>query len=82
VIEDSYSDEAVFMNAIRITRFLENGSLVLKNLHLTETINNKSSTIKVRLKDIPSAIQEKFGITADIVERAVGHFKELKDIYG
>jgi len=81
VIEDSYSDEALFMNAIRITRFLENGSLVLKNLYLTETINNKSSTIKILLKDMPAIIQEKFGMPADIVERAVGHFKDLKNIY-
>jgi hypothetical protein len=69
------------MNAIRITKFLENGSLVLKNLHLTETINNKSSTIKILLKDMPAIIQEKFGMPADIVERAVGHFKDLKNIY-
>lgn len=69
------------MNAIRITRFLESGSLVLKNLHLTETINNKSSTIKILLKDMPAIIQEKFGMPADIVERAVGHFKDLKSIY-
>jgi len=69
------------MNAIRITRFLENGSLVLKNLSLTETINNQSSTIKILLKDIPSIIQEKFGLPMDVVENAVGHFKELKEIY-
>lgn len=82
VIKESYADDAVFMNAIRITRFLENGSLVLKNLSLTETVNQQSSTIKILLKDIPSIIQEKFGLPMDVVENAVGHFKELKDIYG
>lgn len=81
VIKESYADDAIFMNAIRITRFLENGSLVLKNLSLTETINNQSSTIKILLKDIPSIIQEKFGLPMDVVENAVGHFKELKEIY-
>jgi hypothetical protein len=33
-------------------------------------------------KDIPSIIHEKFGMPADVVYKAVGHFKELRDIYG
>jgi arylamine N-acetyltransferase len=81
VIEDSYSDDAVFMNAVRITRFSENGSMALKNLFLIETKNNKSSKITVRLKDFPSTIQKKFGIPADFVEQAINHFTELNDIY-
>jgi hypothetical protein len=56
--------------------------MVLKNLSLTETINNESSTVKITLKDMPSIIQEKFEIPADVVYKAVGHFKELRDIYG
>ena len=35
VIKDSYSDKAMFMNAILITRFFENGSIVLRNINLT-----------------------------------------------
>jgi hypothetical protein len=31
---------------------------------------------------MPFIIQEKFGIPADVVYEAIGHFKELKDIYG
>jgi len=81
VIEDSYSVDAVFMNAVRITKFSENDSLVLKNLYLTEIINNESSTIKIALNDIPSVIERKFGIPKYIVKKAVCHFKELKDIY-
>lgn len=69
------------MNSIRITKFSENGSFVLKNLYLTETINNESTTIKIILKDIPLLIQGKFGIPAEVVEKAAGHFKELKEIY-
>jgi N-hydroxyarylamine O-acetyltransferase len=81
VIIDSYADDAVFMNAVRITKFSENGSIVLKNLYLTETINDESSTIKITLKDIPSVIQKKFGIPMEVVRKAVRHFNELKDIY-
>jgi arylamine N-acetyltransferase len=81
VIKDSYSDDAVFMNAVRITKFSEKGSFVLKNLYLTETINNDSSTIKITLKDLPLLIQQKFGIPLYLVDKAIGHFKELRDIY-
>jgi hypothetical protein len=35
VIKDSYSDKAMFMNAILITRFFENGSIGLRNMNLT-----------------------------------------------
>ena len=81
VIKDSYSDDAIFMNAIRITKFSEAGSVVIKNLSLTENINNESSTVKITLKDMPSIIQEKFGIPSEVVYEAVGHFKELRDVY-
>lgn len=81
VIKASYSDDAIFMNAIRITKFLEAGSVVIKNLSLTETINNESSTVKITLKDMPFIIQEKFGIPAEVVSEAIGHFTELRDIY-
>ncbi|MCW8803805.1 MAG: hypothetical protein OQK57_05345 [Ignavibacteriaceae bacterium] len=69
------------MNAVRITKFLDNGSLVLKNLSLTETINNKYSTINIALKDIPLVIQDKYGIPAEVVKEAIGHFNDLRDIY-
>lgn len=81
VIEKSYSDDAVFMNAVRITKFLNSGAIVLKNLSLTEVIGNKSSTINFSLTDLASVIQKKFDMPIDLVERAISHFKELRDIY-
>ena len=81
VIKDSYADYAIFMNALRITRFSEKGSLVLRNLLLTETIGSNSSSIKLSRKDIPKMVEEKFGIPADIVKEAVSCIKELRDIY-
>ena len=81
VIEDSYSDNAVFMNAIRITKFSENGLLVLKNLTLTENSGNKSSTIKISRAKIPKVIEEKFEMPSDVVKEAIDSIKELKDIY-
>ena len=81
VIKDSYSDDAIFMNVLRITRFSENGSLALKNLVLTENSGTKSFTIELSRKAIPQIIQEKFGMPADIVEKAIINLKELKNLY-
>ena len=81
VIIDSYADDATFMNAIRITRFTENGSFVLKNLYLTETIDHKTSMTKIARKDLPAIVEQKFGMPADIVSKAISHIEELKDIY-
>jgi N-hydroxyarylamine O-acetyltransferase len=81
VIEDSYSDDAVFMNAIRITKYNEKGSLVLKNLILTETRGTKSSTIKFSRAEIPKAIEENFKIPSGVVMEAISSIKELRDIY-
>lgn len=81
VIEDSYADDATFMNAIRITRFTESGSLILKNLCLTEIVNNKISALKINRKDLPVVIEQKFGMPPALVVEATSHLKELKDIY-
>lgn len=81
VIENSYADDAVFMNAIRITRFSENRSRVLKNLSLTETIGNHYTTRKFTLSELPSAIEENFGMPISVVDEAISSIKELKDIY-
>jgi arylamine N-acetyltransferase len=81
VIEESYSDDAVFINAIRLTRFFETGSVVLKNQYLSETIKDQTSTTKINLNDLTFVIQEKFGIPVEIVTKSIGHFKTLEDIY-
>lgn len=81
VIMDSYANEAIFMNTLRITRFSENGSLALKNLRLTENTGTESFTKELLRKDIPQIIQEKFGMPADIVEKAIFNLKELKSLY-
>ena len=81
VINDSYSNDAVFMNAVRITKFLENGSLVLKNLSLSETRGNTSSTIKISRDEIHSVIQENFGMPSGVVKEAISILTDLKDIY-
>jgi len=81
VIEDSYADDAIFMNAVRITRFSETGSKVLKNLSLTETVRNEYKTRRITLGELPTVIQENFGVPQLVVSEAIISIKELKDIY-
>jgi len=81
VIEDSYSDNAVFMNAVRITSYSENGSKVLKNFSFTETVGNEYKTRKINPRELASVIQENFGMPLIVVNEAIGSIKEIKDIY-
>ena len=81
VIEDSYADDATFMNAIRITRFSDNGALVLNNLELTEIKNSESFSVKAAINDIPALVEEKFGMPKKLVKEAIQSIKQLKDIY-
>jgi len=81
VIEDSYSNNAVFMNAIRITRLNENGSLVLKNLSITKTFKNEVLETKFSPDDVPEMLKLNFGMPAEIVAEAISIIGELKDIY-
>jgi arylamine N-acetyltransferase len=81
VIADSYSDDATFMNALRISRFKDKGFLALSNLQLTETNGRASSSIEISFKDIPDVVREKFGMPADIVREAISQLTELKDVY-
>jgi arylamine N-acetyltransferase len=81
VIEDSYTDDSTFMNALRIASFSDNGSMTLKNLTLAETTGTGTRTIKIKRDEIPSVAAEKFGMPEYLVKEALENIKELKDIY-
>jgi arylamine N-acetyltransferase len=81
VIENSYLDDAVFMNAVRITKYSENVSRVLKNFSFTETMGNEYQTRKITLSELPTVIQENFGMPQTVVNEAISSMKELKDPY-
>lgn len=81
VIAESYADDAVFMNAVRITRFTENGALVLKNFLFAETNGAETTTLKLTREELPDFIELKFQMPAELVRRALESIKELKDIY-
>jgi arylamine N-acetyltransferase len=81
VIKDSYSDDAMFMNIFRITRFTGSGSLVLRNLQLTETTGSLTTTIEVPRNEIPGIVEAKFSIPADVAKEALGTIKDFKNTF-
>jgi N-hydroxyarylamine O-acetyltransferase len=81
VIEESYSNDAVFMNAVRITRYSAKWSKVLKNFSFTEIAENEYKTRKIIPAYLSSEIEMNFGMPLIVVNEAIGSIKELKDIY-
>lgn len=81
VIADSYDDDAVFMNAVRLTRFTDGGAMVLKNFMFAETNRSGTFTKKLRHDELPDFIEAKFRMPAELVRQAVNSIRELKDIY-
>jgi N-hydroxyarylamine O-acetyltransferase len=81
VIEDSYADDATFMNAVRAVRFTENGSVSLSNFSITETNGTNVITTKVSREELFGIVNEKFGMPETLVKEALESIKEIKDIY-
>jgi N-hydroxyarylamine O-acetyltransferase len=81
VIADSYSYEAIFMNAIRISRFSETGAYILKNFSFTEINGSEIINQNLTRGELPDFVEEKFGIPTKLVKKALEGIKELKDIY-
>ena len=81
VIKDSYSDDAMFMNIFRITRFTGSGSLVIRNLQLTETTGSRTTLLDLLRNDIPGIVEKYFSIPTDVAEEALGTLKDLKNTF-
>ena len=81
VIEDSYAEDAVFMNAIRLVRFTENGSVSLRNYSFAETSGANVITTKIKREELPAIVSKKFGMPEELVKAALDSINEIKDIY-
>ena len=81
VIEDSYREDATFMNAVMIAKFYENGSIVLRNLTLIRTDRNKVTTQSIRRDEISAVVEKYFGMPRQIAEEGVNELLELKDTW-
>jgi len=81
VIEDSYRDDATFMNAVMIAKFYENSSIVLRNLTLIRTDGNKVTTQSIQREEISDVAEKYFGMSRQIVDEAVNELLTLKNTW-
>jgi N-hydroxyarylamine O-acetyltransferase len=81
VIKDSYDDNAMFMNALLITKFSDNYSVSIRNLSITEIAGDNVSVRKINKDEIPALANEKFGMSTVLVAEAITDLSSLKDIY-
>ena len=81
VIEDSYRDDATFMNAVMIAKFYLNGSIVLRNLTLIRTVRSKVTTQSIRRDEISAVAEKYFGMPRQIVDEALNELLTLKDTW-
>ena len=81
VIEDSYADDATFMNAVRVVRFNKSVSTSLRNFSITETNGTDVYTVKINFEELLRVVSEKFGMPVILVKEALDSIKEIKDIY-
>ncbi len=82
VISDSFRDEATFMNRLVIARFFPGRSIVIRDLTLTDSRGDQSSsqTLGGR-RELIAAIREHVGIPEEITREAISGLSELGDIY-
>jgi arylamine N-acetyltransferase len=78
VIEDSYADDALFMNTLRVVRFNENGYCSLRNSSLTELNRGKYSVTDLRKDQLSGLIQQKFGIPERLAEEGLSRIYNIE----
>jgi arylamine N-acetyltransferase len=83
VIRDSYRSSASFMNAVVIERFSPGGSVRFHNLSMTETSFDAGATTTDfgSLDDLIEAIEDRCGVPADVIRRAIEGVNLSADIY-
>lgn len=80
VIENSYRDEAEFMNSVLLARFHGNRSTVIRNLSIIESEGDHSDIERISSKDeLPAAVYERFSIPPEIVSEAIAGLGDLSD---
>jgi arylamine N-acetyltransferase len=82
VIADSFRPTATFFNAVLLTRFFPESSVVIHNLELIESHGTESKV--TRLKDrqnLAAAIEEYFRIPRPIVDEALTGLGDLADAW-
>lgn len=81
VIIDSYDDNALFMNALLITRYSSEHSIALRNLSVTEVSGSEVSFRKITREEIPELVNQKFGMPSGLVKEAISGLSTLRNVY-
>jgi len=82
VIEDSFVDEATFMNTLLLVRFFPGSSIVIHNLTLIRSVgaNAQQQEFSTR-EELADAIVEHFGMPRPIVTDAIADLRELRSAW-
>jgi len=82
VIAGSFSADATFLNSVLLVRFYPGRSVLIHNLTLVESEGNQSTVHGLANRDeLIAAIEQRFGITREIVREAVAQLGDLQDAW-
>jgi len=82
VVADSYRDDATFMNAFLLARFFSDRSIVIHNLTVIESHGTESRIQTLtNQEDLGQAIDDHFGIPAEITADVVKDLGQLADAW-
>ena len=82
VIAASFSADATFLNSVLLVRFYPGRSVLIHNLTLVESEGNQSTVHGLANRDdLIAAIEQRFGMTREIVREAVGQLGNLQDAW-
>jgi len=81
-IEDTFREDATFMNALLLARFFPARSLVIHNLTVIESQGTESKSYSLKNRDeLGQVVEELFGIPQVIVKDAVSELRNLNDAW-
>jgi len=85
VVRASYADSAIFMNALRMIRFLHGRSVSISNDSLIERCAGEVSIVKLpHMNAVVDAVEQQFGMPRELVEQATAgiDLARLRDVHG
>lgn len=82
VISDSFKPDATFMNAVLLTRFFTNSSIIIHNYTIIESEGTSYNKYKLtNIEELVKAIENHFSIPAEITKIALSGVTQLKDVW-
>jgi arylamine N-acetyltransferase len=85
IVRASYDDAAMFMNALRMIRFLQGRSVSISNDSFIERSGDEFRIVKLpHMNAVVDSVERHFGMPREIVEQATAGFDlaRLRDVHG